>query len=616
MAEKFRVLVIDDSPSDAGLVEALLKEQGGSVVEVTTMSDLPVEVASVNAWHPDIVLLDLNLPGSRGMETVNRFLSNYPLLPLIVLTGLEDDIMAQQALRAGAQDYFKKDRLEQLPMIRLIRFAIERFHLNRRLKEYGEQLREQEARLRDVLESSPDGIMALDGDGKVSFANGVALRLLGRDSSTGVDEPVFFPGLDRRPVVEVSVDRDGSRRFLEVRRNDARWNGEDYNLVLIRDITDRKLYEDRLIEKERQELVDQLSAAIAHEFNNALAIIRMTGELLLMKEVGREEHDRHLEAMLGEVMRALDLVSRLTSLSRDAEVEFENFDLVRHFEINRVIYAKTLSDGVRLDLDVPTGLRAIHADANLLQQVFVNLLVNARHAMPDGGRMRISARNVGEDQVEVCFADTGCGIPPEIQKRIFEPFFTTKEVGKGTGIGLAMVRSVMQRHNGSVECESEPGKGTTFRLTFCKALNASKEAFALERDSLTPIAGEVVIVDDNALLCSLLEESLKARGHRVKSFERAEDLLEALAGNLRPDVILCDIVMPGMGGVELGKRVLEQFPECCLVYMTGYDLKSQLDSQNAVVLKKPFGIGDLEKTIQRELVRRGVDEMHAVGEKK
>lgn len=599
-----QITLVEDSDADAELLEIFLRQEEPSwPFALERCRDLP-KGPEVLSQTPDIVLLDLNLPSSRGLETVARFRERFPEVPLIVLTGLGDYDMARQALRAGAQDYFEKDRLSTLPLQRLIRFAIERFDTQREMQHLNTTLESQRNQLNDILESTSDGIIAVDSASVVRFANSAALRLMGRKEAETVGHPFFLPNLLQKSKRQLRFDLGGgAARELEIKTTEATWRDEPYHLITISDITETKIYQDMLIQTERQNLVDQLAAAIAHEFNNALAIIRMTVELLLAHEVSAEERREHLEILLGEVERSLSLVNKLTSLSREDDPALEVTDLRAFLEEHRTIYSKTLGGACELSFAFDDPHPQIEADANQLHQIFINLLVNASHAMPNGGKtkIRLSPFNPVDRQeestaphgyVQVEVSDSGTGMDNATRERIFEPFFTTKPKGQGTGLGLALVSSIIHHHRGWIECDSSPESGTTFRMFLPRSLaEAPAEGRQASRPWRTPPA-KIAVVDDNELLLNLLQELLRGVGHDVRGFPHPQPLVEATQQGYAPEVLLSDMVMPEMSGLSLVDLLRERLPALKCAIMSGYNLdgvRAQIPQEKAIFLiSKPF----------------------------
>ncbi len=613
-----RILIIDDNPHDCELVALALKAEGGAQIETMMLDDLPDTKESISEKHPDLVLLDLTLPSCSGMDTVRRFKELCPTIPLIVLTGMDDVVMVQAAIAQGAQDFFEKDKISTLPLMRLIRFAIERFSFQARIEQYNVQLESQKTRLNAILESTSDGIVAYDSAHMVQFVNSAALRMLETTSEEIKKQPLFLPGVNEREHIEMEVEgSEGMKRFLELNRNNVYWQDSVLTLVSLRDITDRKIYLEKQLDDRRQEVVDQLAAAIAHEFNNSLAIIRMTAELLMIKEVKREDQLEHLNAMLGETKRSLGLVEKLTSLSREITIRIRPLDLLRFIEDNRIIYAKTLGQDVRFSVECELEQAVILADENALQQVVINLIINARHAMVNGGSMTLRIKKIqsvpaldyvspnGYLQLE--FSDTGCGMSEDVRQRIFDPFFTTKDQGKGTGLGLALVRSIINRHHGWIDCDSEVGKGTTFRLSFPLAAGSDEQRNGTAIVSTEQAVTSVAVVDDNDLLRSLLTDMLRTQGHDVESWACGDALQHSVDNGYKPSIVVVDWMLDEEDGIELIHKLDSDLPHSQFILISGYQIDDHVKEHGKPVrthiLKKPFGAEQLRAMIvdvQRE----------------
>lgn len=610
------ILLVEDSDADAELVQIHLENQIGQTFNLQRFEDIPTEAQLKGV--PDIALLDLNLPSCRGLETVRRFRQVAPSVPLIVLTGMEDTGLVRKALQSGAQDYFAKDDLDSLPLLRLLNFSIERFNFQLQQERLHAELEAQREQFRSIISNTSDGLLAIDAEDIVRFANPAAIELLGHAQGGLLNQPVFLPGIRECERQEVVLEIAGhERRELELNPSKAHWDGQEYIVVAVRDVTERKAMQQQMIQNERQNVVDQLASAIAHEFNNALAIIRMTVELLALREFPRQEQMQHLEAVLAEVERSIDLVNKLTGLSRDNEIEMTSLDISQLLLGHCVIYDKTLGPEVHLVTDFPEEPCFVQADANLVQQVVVNLIVNAGHACEKGGTVTLrlcdgkdaaGGPEVPPDACVLEVIDTGHGMSPEVAARIFEPFYTTKSKGRGTGLGLAVCRNIMDRLGGSISCESVQGQGTTFRLVFPKSSVPSENAQVGEEETASEhFCLSIALVDDNELLLALLGDALKSWGHEVQAFDAPGLLLEAMTEGYRPQVLLSDVVMPGMNGIQLLEAVRERHPACQCILMSGYNLnnlRGQIDvPESQPVLHKPFTNLKLRKTLREAAMR-------------
>jgi len=506
-----RILVIEDDRTWLALVAHLFRtREPGS--ECLTAADLASALPMLAAPGPDLVLLDLNLPDSRGLETLRRVRRANPSASVVVMTADTDEDLAMECLRSGAQDHFVKGAWDAPTLLRVARYSRERMATERRL-------RRSEELFQAISENMMDILAIVDGQGRRTFTSPSYARVLGYGPGERYPfleeavHPEDLPGVagalkdlitrGTLPVLEFRLrHRDGSYRVLEARA--ARFGGADghQGLVVARDVTERRLAEQEraalevsLRQAQKLESVGQLASGIAHEINTPIqfvnlnltllkkAFIQLTGLLDLYREAlgpdprlkaAEEEADlAYLCAELPKVLQdSLDGVQRVARIVR-AMKEFTHpgakdptlLDVNRLAGSAATIAANEWKYVANLDLDLEEGLPPVRGHAAELSQVFLNLIVNAAHAIGTRGGMgtiTVSTRR-REGLVEIRVRDTGTGIPPEVQAKVFEPFFTTKGVGKGTGQGLTICyQNIVNLHGGKIFFETEPGVGTTF----------------------------------------------------------------------------------------------------------------------------------------------------------
>ncbi len=354
--------------------------------------------------------------------------------------------------------------------------------------------------------------------------------------------------------------------------------------------------------------IRRLAGRLAHDFNNLLTVIQGCTQLLLE----RTTRDNPSWELIDEIRRAGDrtgnLVRKLLAFARGQELTPAPVDLNALLTEMRSLVGRLVGPEIALVLDLDPRLPPIHADAGALEQVIVNLVVNARDAMEKGGRLSISTRggplDGGAERVELTVTDTGTGIPPALMDRIFDPFFTTKESGKGTGLGLTIVEGIVTQSGGRVHVESEVGKGTTFRLEFPRHAGAARG-----RD---PLAGTetILVAEDDDMIRTLARIALSDRGYRLLE---AHDGLEALAiaerfpGDI--SLLVADINMPRMDGAELASRLLVRRPTLRVLFITGFAAETVMQTAprgpRVAVLEKPFDAERLVASV-RALLDRAV----------
>ncbi|MBI5557351.1 MAG: response regulator [Deltaproteobacteria bacterium] len=393
-----------------------------------------------------------------------------------------------------------------------------------------------------------------------------------------------------------------------------------------KDITEVKKLEAQFLQAQKMEAIGRLSSGVAHDFNNILTCILGYSELLLLKEPGYPSWKEEVEVIKHAGEKAAALVRQLLTFSRRQQLD------IRIVNVNDIITSlhkmmtRMIREDVVLDPRLEESVHNIKADPGQIEQIIMNLVVNARDAMPAGGRISIGTANVMIDKeyarlhvnmkpaayVVITVADTGHGMSREVRERIFEPFFTTKQPGMGTGLGLATVYNIVKQHNGYIDVDSETGKGTTFRIIFPVTTEAAK---AIERPAEPEESGRgnetILVVDDEPAILRMVVDSLSPLGYKLlgaASGEEALEVAEQFSGGI--DLLLTDIIMPGMYGTELASRIVRRWPETRVLFMSGYLDAGGGESDIAVTEKnflvKPVMPSSLMKKIREVFSQSGV----------
>lgn len=386
---------------------------------------------------------------------------------------------------------------------------------------------------------------------------------------------------------------------------------EETNRQLLDEMERRQKAEQALLHAQKMEAIGQLTGGIAHDFNNLLMAVS-SGVELLERAPEPEKRARILAGIRQAADRGKTLTQQLLAFSRRMELAAEPVQLGRLLESMNVLVTGALRGDIEVKIEVPADLWPLMADATQLELAVLNLVVNARDAMPHGGVLLISAANVTLAEkdglnglfVALTVADTGAGIAPEIIHRIFDPFFTTKAVGKGTGLGLSQVYGFVKQSGGEARVESVPGEGTriTLYLPRAKAAALHKEANnPFDNDGFDGDGRRVLVVEDNDDVAALVCEMLATLGFEAERVANAQDAISRLARDRNFDLVLSDIVMPGgMSGLELARVIQQKNPGLPLVLVTGYSeaLKDGQRLENVPVLHKPYSLKDLGATLR------------------
>jgi len=417
--------------------------------------------------------------------------------------------------------------------------------------------------------------------------------------------------------------RSGEERWLAdaaVQVRDDR--GEVYGaLGILQDITERKRLEEQLLQSQKMEAIGRLAGGIAHDFNNLLMPIIGYSELML--DLFGENHPlrKEVQEIKKAGARAASLTKQLLAFGRKQVLQPTNLDLNTLVLNTEKLLHRLIGENIRLEIRPDPDLGQVYADPGQIEQVIVNLAVNARDAMPSGGRFLIETGNVDLDldqaqehigvspgpYVMLTVSDTGCGMSADVREHLFEPFFTTKEVGKGSGLGLPTVQGIVEQSGGFIEVESEPGQGTTFRV-YLPRVPAKPELPTEEREPARPLSGSetVLLVEDEQVVRDTVSLILRKYGYTVLDVGNAEEALrmcESHKGEI--DLVLSDVVMPGISGQNLGQMLAREHPTVKVLLMSGYP-GSELTArgilkEEILLLQKPFDARSLLSAVRRTL---------------
>ena len=364
--------------------------------------------------------------------------------------------------------------------------------------------------------------------------------------------------------------------------------------------------ENALRQAQKMEAVGQLTGGVAHDFNNLLMVFS-TGMFLLDQPMDAARRQRVVEGMRQAIDRGSTLTRQLLAFSRRRPIDPRTVDLKAQLLGMYELLQRSLRADVEVEMAFDDGLWPVELDPGELELAVLNICVNARDAMPEGGKIRIEARNVegagrsrDPDSVRLSIADTGIGMPKDVASRAFDPFFTTKDVGKGSGLGLAQVYGFVKQSNGRVVIDSAQGKGTTVTLTFPRSANEVQKDAPADEEPVAPAPGpveprsrsrgDILLVEDDPNVASLTAEMLKSAGYGVQHVKSATAALETLARDRSVDIVLTDVMMPGgMSGADLAREIRKRRPDLPVVLATGYiEAARTAVAEGMEVLMKPF----------------------------
>lgn len=617
-----RVLLIDDDEDDYILTRDWFKEFQVASCTLEWVNNYQAGRNAIASGQYDVYLVDYRLGDGNGLELLREALDNGCTAPIIFLTGQGDREIDIEAMKAGAADYLEKSQLAAPLLERSIRYALER-------KQNEQKIREQAA----LLDVATDAIFVQDLDGKILFWNKAAEHLYKWKKEEAIG----------KKASELWQEKDLSKlqAALSILMKNRAWEGElqqitktgqeitvesrwtlvkDFDnttqcfLVVNTDITQKKLLESQFLRAQRLESIGTLASGIAHDLNNVLAPILMTAQLL-ESQLNDERSKRLLPILISNAKRGANLVKQVLSFTRGMEGDRTLLQL-KHIvrEIQQVI-RETFPKSIDVSISIPPSLWTIYGDATQLHQVLMNLCVNARDAMPNGGTLTICAENFLVDEnyarmhldaqvgayVAITVADTGVGIAPEIIDRIFEPFYTTKEFGKGTGLGLSTVLGIVKSHGGFVSVYSEIGKGSQFKV-FLPAQQTPESLEEPEKELPTGNGELILVVDDEDSIRDITKTSLETHNYKAIT---ASDGIEAIAlyAEHRDEisVVLTDMLMPSMDGLTTIRTLKKINPNVKIIAVSGLASTEKVNAAADIGVKaflsKPYTAKQLLQTI-------------------
>ncbi len=637
MPRPLQLLLVEDNLQDAELLLRELRHAGFEPV----WQRVDTEAAYWAQLHAglDLVLSDYSMPQFSGLRALELLKQSGLEVPFILVSSTVGEEMAVASIKQGAADYLIKDRLARLGSA--VSHALEETRLRWEQKQAEENLRTSEERFRQLIENGSDIIAVLDAAGNILYQSPSTARVLGYqpEELTGHHSLQFvnpedqagvvsalqrvMAGQERPTPLEYRVrHRDGTWRTLQsLGKSMTGVGGEKLAVINSRDITQSRQLEEQLRQSQKMEAIGQLSGGVAHDFNNLLTVIKGHIGLLRHKDQVSPEIFNSIQQIDQAADRASNLTRQLLMFSRQQAMQPADHNLNSLVSNLTKMLRRLLSEDIELRVDCAPRPLPIRADEGMVEQVLLNLLVNARDAMPDGGVLHISTEAADLDEAAArqlrqgrpgAFAcltvtDSGSGITPEVLPRIFDPFFTTKEIGKGTGLGLATVNSIMQQHEGWISVESQAGHGTTFRGYFPRLASALREAVALQAAGIRGGHETVLFVEDEESVRTVGEVALCGLGYRVITANSGAEALQLWQVHRHEiDLLITDLVMPGgVNGRQLAERLEADNQRLPVIYMSGYSHEVAgsnfplEDGRN--YLPKPFDVSQLAKIVRTNL---------------
>jgi len=645
-----RILVVDDEIRMCESVRILLGERNYRIETCPSARDA---VAWLENNRCDLMLLDLMMPEMDGFDLLDFVKDRYPDVTVIMMTGHASIESAVEALKRGAYDYLGKP-FEHDELVRRVENALDQKRLRAERDIFRNRLAVTEERYRHLVHHSPDIIFTLGEKGEFLFVNDTVESLLGYEAASlrgkAFSTIVLEEDVDKvRAFFEAAAKGRPLSDCMEVRlRCRTRPAGGDGILVvelrasameefseesggkirgiygIARDITERKraeeekkLLEAQLRQAQKMEAIGTLAGGIAHDFNNLLMAIQGNASLMLFDLSPKHEHYERLRNIEKLVDSGSRLTAQLLGYARKGRYEVRPINLNQTVQDACETFSRTRKD-IRVQLHLDRTLAPIEADTGQIEQVLMNLLVNAADAMRGGGTITLRTANTTHEQMKgklynpkpgkyvlLSVSDTGVGMDEKTKERIFEPFFTTKEMGRGTGLGLASTYGIIKGHGGFIDVESEPGRGATFSIY----LPASSKKITQPhrgQEGIVRGQGTVLLVDDEDMVLEIGRALLETMGYQVltaRDGEEAIRLYESRGSAI--DLVLLDVVMPGLGGGEVFDRLKSMNPDMKCLLLSGYSIDGEATEiiQRGCdgFIQKPFKLRDLSKSIREIL---------------
>jgi two-component system cell cycle sensor histidine kinase/response regulator CckA len=654
MLQAPKILIVDDEPRMRESMGTLLGTLG---LEIESAQSGQEALARLSLFDFELALLDIGLPDMSGYDLMDRMKAQSPDLPFIVITGDSSLESALGALKRGAYDYLRKP-FEPDELLRTVQNALNQRKLGAEKEEIRKKLIQSEEKYRYLVQNSPDIIYTLDAEGRFTFVSDSAAFLLGYqpEELLGKHYSVLVHHEDKEKVrwhfnERRTLDRATSgmevrvkarERGVNLRPSEPRYfvidlkstgiydkpsHQKDKEFLgthgVIRDITERKKLEAQLHHAERLEALGTLSGGVAHDFNNLLMGIQGNLHLLMSETPPSHRHFEKMKAIEHCVQSGASLAKQLLGFARGGKYELRATNMNDLIQKTSDLFGRTRRE-ITVFKDFEEGLWAVEVDRDQMEQVLLNLYVNAWQAMIEGGELHLITKNENLDQdqakiyglkagkyVEVSVRDTGTGMDEGILKHIFEPFFTTKERGRGTGLGLASAYGIVRSHGGIIEARSKVGRGSTF-VIYLPASEKPVHRDVQPSSSLLRGSETILLVDDETAILEVSKEMLESLGYQVVTAATGKEAVETYQKlGHTVDLVILDMIMPGMGGARTFDSLKSLNPDVKVLLSSGYSIDGEardiLERGCKGFIQKPYSAMAFSQRI-REILEEGKNE--------
>ena len=627
-----KVMVVDDDNGMRDNLQDILEDEGYSFCSASTCVEA-LKIAEKEM--PQVALLDLKLPDDSGLNLMAALKSLNPECICVMVTAYANLDTAVAALEKGAFQYLQKP-VRTVEMLRLLERIFEMVQIRAEKRQAEDKLKESEERFRTIFETARDMIFLKDRELKYTLVNPSIQTLYEKEITDFLgktDETIFGDKESEARNWEENAVLNGNTMEMEEIRTIS-GTRRTFHTVMVpmsgstgeitgicgisRDITATKHLEAQLIQAQKMEAIGTLAGGISHDFNNLLQAILGYTQMMMMDKPDDHPDMSKLEEIEGATKRASDLIQQLLTFSRKVESKLRPVDLNTQVQQVSKLLNRTIPKMIEIRLQLADEVSAINADPGQLEQVMLNIGVNARDAMPDGGKLIISSANVHLDEafcrnhfelspgqyVMLSIKDTGIGMDQMTLERVFEPFYSTKPTGQGTGLGLAMAYGIVKNHNGSILCESRKGSGTEFKI-YLPAIegNAGKKEKVIRAEPPKGNGETILVIDDEFVLRKLITQVLTLHNYNVLTSKNGEEGIEVYKTKQdQISLVILDMIMPGMGGKNCMKEILKIDPHANIFIASGYtsnDTRYEIEQNGARgFIRKPYDFMDILRIIR------------------
>jgi two-component system cell cycle sensor histidine kinase/response regulator CckA len=633
------ILIIDDDENAIKLLKVMLKSENYNLLSALRGEEGLKIVADT---LPDLILLDVLMPEMDGFEVCRRLKQEQKtrIIPVVMITALKEKEFCLKALEEGADDFLSKpvDKTELLARIKSLL----------RIRTYHNALQESEERYRNILDNIQESYFEMNLAGELTFFNDSLIEITGypRDELMGMNNreytseetakemyTIFNQVYRTGEPAEINdyeiLIKGGETRTLELSTNLMK--DQDDRPVgfrgIARDVTERlkaekerKQLEAQLQQAQKMETIGTLAGGIAHDFNNLLQGIQGRASLMLMGTASSHPHFEHLNGIVDYVEGGANLTRQLLGFARGGKYEVKTTDLNELIKNQNKMFGRTKKE-ITIRGKYEENLWSTEVDRSQIEQVLMNLYINAVQAMPGGGDLYVQTENIIIDEnyikpfmikpgkyIKTSVTDTGVGMDKETQQRIFDPFFTTKEMGRGTGLGLASVYGIVKNHDGFINVYSEQGEGTTFNFYLPTSKGEILDDKELAEDILKG-SETVLLVDDEDMIIDVGKPILEQMGYNVITATGGKEALDIYEKNKQEiGIVVLDMIMPGMGGGDTYDRLKELNPDIKVLLSSGYSINGQatkiLERGCDGFIQKPFNVMGLSRKIRGVLDKK------------